>query len=729
MISLFDIDFVTGHEYYGTVAKTWNSHQWLNKVRGDVVTSYGAGDEYDDEIDNLTIKLDDTDRHFRNYMDDIDNKHIEGREVIHYTHDGASTGTKRRTMKIYDWGFDPSDNTFILKLGFKLLKDQDFNPGLIEAENYPNVPIENIGKPIQYCYGYFLNPTGTPTAAQKLEDTVKAYRILDTPTGTMDYLIGKMGHDIELTWGATLARVFKPDGTDISGSCTFTKHTDGRTYVNYNATTEDYLLCHLIPISNISFLQLITKIMDDLGLTYDTSAITTLFDEEGERYFNRNGTTQCDYFRYIINSKINRSQVLKEICIQSEMERYVNENEEICFKAIKFDNLTPDHAFDTIMNFISIEPDSGMRENQIEAQSYKKPSTGAYESGLTYNNKGAQARCGFVLPASFSYPFGKYPLNNDDYPAFVPAKFRALRRRNTPIKVNIKVALTHISQPDGLDVKPLGIISFAHNKAITDTVRIYHVRRVKQHWTGNYTELDLYDIEDFKNYYTGFLTLIHSDNEAGSKQIFTSSPINSQLYIPAVGGDVRHSIGQKKFGATSIRFDGGASDVIQGDLSYRIEPFQYTDFVISCWIRRDVAGVGHAMMGVYNDANNYWRFQARSDNKLQYHFRESGADHINLSAGILNASTWYQCVFAKKGTDYGIYIDGVQVDYQSAVIGAKNMSGLLRIGIYGTLNIFNGYIDEIAVMSDNDIWGLAPNAGLTDTYTVPTKAFTDYGLN
>lgn len=737
----FDIDFVTGHEYYGNDTFTIGGNQYINEVRGDVILSYGCEDEYGFEFDDLTFKLNDISRKFRGYINHIDNRHIKGRSVIVYTYNTVTgIGTARRTMQIRNFGFDPSDNTFIIRLGYSLFKEKEFVPPLIERSLFVDMPevTENAKLSINHCYGYYEVPTGSPSATEVLKDCVKSPRVLDTPTGTRDYLVGKVYPAADLTPGGILNRIFKPDGTDISASATMTLHSDGYTYVNYSATTEDYLLVHLVPISNVNFIEIFTAILDDLGLTYDTSKVTTLFDVDKERNYSRfPGSTKADLFRYLINTTVNKVDVVKDICIQSEMEYYIDEDNKIHFRAIKYDALTADHDFTNIQNYESFEADETMQETQIIAESAKNPATGNYESQITYNNDDAQDRSGLIIPKQFNYPLGKYPNAWDNTPAFVPAKFRVLRRRNSVFKVNADVDLDHISQPDGLDVKPLDIISFAHTKAPTATSRIYQVRRITHTLTGTNqkTEFDLYDINDFTNYYTGMLTLIHSNDENNSKQFINSSLINSQAYLAAVAGNARHRSTQKVFGISSIRLNAGGDDYITGDTvaSPRIEPFQYPGYVMQSWIYRDVAGTGHTIMAGELDANNYWRFQARGDNKLQYHFQYGGVPIINLSGGTLNATTWYHCLFCKHGDNYGLYLAGNQVAFFTGSIAPKNMIAQLKIGVRAaSTNPMDGYVDEIAIMRDNlvgfKVGNLQPNVGLTDTFTPPTKPFTDYGL-
>lgn len=732
---LVDIDFVTGHEYYASqTVDDYDSKQWLGKIVGDVSLSYGVGDNYDFEVDVMTVKLNDSDRRFRTYINDINNRHIIGRDVVIYTHDGT-TGTERRTMEIVNYSFEPVGDLFVLKLGFKLFQNIDFTPELINDALFNTLPevTRNANLLINYCFGYFLDPSSV--APTDLKDTVKAPRVLNTPTGTRDYVVGKVFPAADLTPGGTLHRMFKPDGTDISALCTLTLHTDGFTYVNYINTTEDYIRVHLVPIANYAFLTLITDILDVLSLAYDTNEITDIFDLDKSRSYT--GNIGAIRFRFLINSKVTKNDVLVEICKQAEMEYYVDADKKIHFRAILYEALTVNHTYTAIPDYNSFTSDESMIENKIIANSGKNPATGSYEVPITYNDYDAQGRSGIVIPKTVNYPMTKYPVLFDNSPPLVASKFRLLRRRNATLKVNIDVNLTHISQPDGLIIKPLDIISFPHPKALTETPRIYQVRRLTQHFTQNITTLDLYDIEDFKNYYTGYIMRLTSNNNEADKQFFNSSPKNSQVFIVPSGGTVRHTTGVKKFGASSIFFAAGAADYINGFLGDIPDPMQYPILVYSCWVNLNADNVNYGFFNTYGDGDNrfYLQFQAANDN-LNFFYRIGAATVVNFISDnnvLAAASGWQHVILAKIGTDWGMYVDGDQVGYLDYTHGGGTVSGLYRIGTKNDaagseVSPINAYKDDIMFADDNDLWNLAPVVGKTDTYDVPTKQLNIYGL-
>lgn len=84
--------------------------------------------------------------------------------------------------------------------------------------------------------------------------------------------------------------------------------------------------------------------------------------------------------------------------------------------------------------------------------------------------------------------------------------------------------------------------------------------------------------------------------------------------------------------------------------------------------------------------------------------------------GNLFDNAWHHIVMAKRGTNYGLYIDGVQLDYISS--GLESAPELNQLEFGGNQQFTAEIIDYR--VEDSDLFTLAPNVGLTDTYTVPT---------
>ena len=100
---------------------------------------------------------------------------------------------------------------------------------------------------------------------------------------------------------------------------------------------------------------------------------------------------------------------------------------------------------------------------------------------------------------------------------------------------------------------------------------------------------------------------------------------------------------------------------------------------------------------------------------------------FTISGGEIEDTDWHHILLAKvcsagPTVEWGLYVDGTQVAYASDAT-ENTFSGVLGImaNIVGNSAV-NGYGDELRIQKSN-LFGAAPNVGLTDTIDVPTKAY------
>ena len=97
-----------------------------------------------------------------------------------------------------------------------------------------------------------------------------------------------------------------------------------------------------------------------------------------------------------------------------------------------------------------------------------------------------------------------------------------------------------------------------------------------------------------------------------------------------------------------------------------------------------------------------------------------------LGAGEVADTDWHHVALVKVADEYGIYVDGSQVNYvkDSSV---ANFAAILRIAVddpsYGTY--VNGSMDEIRI-SHTSRFGVTPTTANDTSFTVPYK---EYPLN
>lgn len=745
---LIDIDFVSGHEYYGRdTEKEYLSKQWEPRIVSITNLSFGCGDNHDFRTGDITLILMDFDNQFRDKINDINNRHMSGRDAIIYYHDGIA-GTKLRTMQIFKAVpiikivNNHPVKLFKIVLSEQFLKKDLYDPGSLDEEFVSTIPDESRAAKINHTFGRFGrdNDFGDVT-----RDTVKAWRIASA--GANRYFIGITHPDMDDGGGTFPNYIFKPDGTDISQLCTTNKVGD-YWYIDYTDTEEDYLLTHLEPIADYFFLELLEDIMSRIGVLYDTSHITNIFDREKSRGFNNKifsfsaNNNPIDH-RYIIDKIKRRDKIIQEICENIEMDYYINTDQEVVFRALLYEDLTEDRFIQTggILSYQLTDIDTQRQETKTDARYGRNPASGTFEINNDFNNFDAQSRSGLTLTKKLELNFNRYMPANVNPAAFVPAKFRVLLRRNGLIKCKIKMAL-----PDGFGINPLDKIKFAHPDAISTGERTYWVRKVTYDFKENQVFYDLWDIDDaVNNMYHGAFLWIPSNNNDGSQVFFNHSHINS--YVLETPGNIEHSTLQTKFSNSSLYFQGiSDADRIQinrGVGTSFLDPIKTgrTNFIFASWIRIDNTLTDS--LGIFSgevDSENRWFIRFRGtgigapNNVIQFFYRESDIIRIDLrsDAVIVAADTWYFLVVAKIGDDFAIYVDGQQEAFVTFAGGPYDLAFVSNYGIKtdagGLAEPFEGWWQDPIIMFDNDLWNLNPNVGKTNTHPVPTKSFNDYGF-
>ena len=195
--------------------------------------------------------------------------------------------------------------------------------------------------------------------------------------------------------------------------------------------------------------------------------------------------------------------------------------------------------------------------------------------------------------------------------------------------------------------------------------------------------------------------------------------------VTASGG-AAVSTAQKKFGAGSIAFNGGAGTVVPAaNAGYNLGS---GDWVIEGWVyfnsvasdQRVGGGDLPFSIGGYN-----WAWYTTTSGRLDYYLSSSGSSW-NLASGsqfgTIVANQWYHVALVRNGSTVTPYLNGTAGT--TASVGSSsifnNTSNGPFIGAQGT-SYFNGFVDDFRVTVGN-------SRGYTgSTITVPTAAFPDVG--
>ena len=191
---------------------------------------------------------------------------------------------------------------------------------------------------------------------------------------------------------------------------------------------------------------------------------------------------------------------------------------------------------------------------------------------------------------------------------------------------------------------------------------------------------------------------------------FTDSSATPKTITPA-GSKVSHTAGQKKFGSTSIYFDGVVGDYLE-ITDHADFTFGTGNFTIEFFVNMgDQAG---NYTTLFHSANHDVRVTiGASATAPTLSFYSDTWDAHTSGTTDIGDNAWHHCAIVREGTDLKIYVDGA-LEATRASSGNSLDPDNIRIGQYATSLPFKGYIDEIRITK-----GLAVYTG---AFTVPTTA-------
>ena len=210
--------------------------------------------------------------------------------------------------------------------------------------------------------------------------------------------------------------------------------------------------------------------------------------------------------------------------------------------------------------------------------------------------------------------------------------------------------------------------------------------------------------------YSGYIALI---DEINRHNVYTPDDTTAGMF-----GDSSDA----KFGQNALYFDGSAGyfkakDSADWDLFDDITD----DVTISMWVNHDDAiGSSQVYMCQYQGGNDFWRLNRNSSGVLNLQIKSGGSIRVNIASTTTVPSGSYQLItLAKVGEYIGLYLNGTQIAYGQSKVYSFNAS--LFFGQRGdnVSEFFDGGFDDIVICQHN-IFGAAPNVGLTDALNVDT---------
>ena len=213
-------------------------------------------------------------------------------------------------------------------------------------------------------------------------------------------------------------------------------------------------------------------------------------------------------------------------------------------------------------------------------------------------------------------------------------------------------------------------------------------------------------------------------NGADESTTFTDDSPSSHT-VTAVG-TAQLDTSEKQFGTASGWFDGNSDSLSVPDSSdWDILATTTEDWTIDCWVKLDrTSGNWMAIAAQYDSSPfEYWSFRYESAG-LVFALYQSSSYKFDMQGGTISDADWHHVCMVKKGTDYGLYIDGTQTAYVSNS-NTISIQGNLTVGdVYDNSQPYEGRIDELRIHNAN-YFSAAPNVGLTDTITIPTEEYSE----
>lgn len=216
-------------------------------------------------------------------------------------------------------------------------------------------------------------------------------------------------------------------------------------------------------------------------------------------------------------------------------------------------------------------------------------------------------------------------------------------------------------------------------------------------------------------YFSNVVLLAHMNGTNGGTT-FTDSSASAKTIT--ANGNAKTSTAQSKFNGSSGLFDGtGDYLTIPDSDDWHMAA---GDFTFECFIRpANLTGVrtiinqrstGYCPFAIYSDGTEL---------RVLFSFTNSSWAAVpTIVGGSLAINNWYHVALTRSGSDFKLFVDGVQVGSTYTSAGSfANSANLMYIGGTATSAPFNGYMAEMRLTK-----GVAR---YTANFTPPTTAHPD----
>lgn len=458
----------------GPTAILESGGNWQNKIVSISSLSRNIGEDKSYEISGISIEFDDTDRFFRTMMSGTD-RFIVGRKVELFSEEDRLiyTGTVEK------WQF--SEDAFVLFINDKLSGLDKLIPGVITADQYPNMTEKADGQAIPVIYGDVRdNNSGAVTCwlvdtYEESGETKGYYCLAKHHCKSLEGVFDSEGSGLtlaafELENIGTAGEEGEEARIKYIGLDTF---MDESIRVNVKGRTDGAGELIEDPVEAIK------DVISTFGnMTYDSTAM----DSAQDVMQNRGYTIAA-----VIDGQQNLNDVLVTFCFSFDSDFYMGKGNEITLSLLKWTSITPEKRF-TEKQIVEFQLDELPEEirNKVKYQYKYNAADGSYLKEPLYTRQTSVDDWGEFYNRNETLDL-RYVA--DDSAAFDVVQRFVIQRKNPRRLAHLSVPLSEYA---GLDISD--IIEVSHPGAIDENSRKYQVRRVNVDFAADIVQVEALDI-------------------------------------------------------------------------------------------------------------------------------------------------------------------------------------------------------------------------------------------
>ena len=216
--------------------------------------------------------------------------------------------------------------------------------------------------------------------------------------------------------------------------------------------------------------------------------------------------------------------------------------------------------------------------------------------------------------------------------------------------------------------------------------------------------------------------LLHCDG-ADTSTTFTDSAAGSAAKTVTANGNAQVDTAQSKFGGASCLLD-GTGDYLSIPTSTDFD-FAAGDFTIDFWVRPNALSGHNGLVSINNAALTSGGWFIEFDNAgapaapLRAYFTYTDSTTSDTFAtGGFSTGTWYHIAIVRSGSNFYMFVDGVQRGTWSSAKTVKDAPNGMVVGRGYTdsnSSYTNGWIEELRITKGIARW--------TAAFTPPTRAY------